>query len=623
MKTRNAQFSDEKWEEMRPWLFQKYLDENLSAKVTAASVQKHFGVKMTERQLKNRMTHKWGRRKKIEQALYLAMQRVVDAKGNHIEFMVPLAHETRTLSASAVRKQATRKPNKAPAPGRHTRKPAAGSNWTSLRKSVHFLRVGQVRITGLDGNIYAEYPPDMEGLNDEDDLDDEEDSEGEEFSDIDEQTRSPSHSQQSSRPAAQSPWHSSDRSLQHGHATTPFSRWLENQLAVLYQRKNSLYYPQSSHSEHLLAEVYFSHPQVDAVDDLTKMFARAGLNLDVSDQGRSLCERFIGRDLGKIQTKWNWDNQTDKLIVEFANYYVQQCLSVYPDLDAFDHPDRVASRRTLSELFRSRTGELLQVLWWVLTIVSTHFKPAQVEGLLEDVIDSIERSKDAYTRALRPIFEFARRANAHYIEMTYTPHPYRRLPPDASLVSEFYSNIEYLRKIGMERTGDFAIMHMFLAWHLSTTGRTDDCIDVILRPGCLPLAEKVLGSRHFAVLNCKAIAARCYHGSKYGYADSYMDQAIWGLEGCTKPLQPFQYVLKRQQASIYFDVGRRSEGFRILSEVIEFRLQAFGPRSDAVWSVVDEMKKMACSNDERQRVQRIEQEALARLVAAPPAHERA
>lgn len=610
--TRNAQFTEEKWEEMRPWLYQKYIHEQLPAGVVAKGVLEQFGYHMTERQLKNRMTHKWHVRKKIEGKMYYAMSCVMKAKGNHVAFNVALAHKVSNKPVSQITKQVNRQNiqelKKMNRDGKGFEENA--KTRMDFRQAMAYLRDKDVAILGLGSNPYAEIA-DVPAIADESDEANDNDagSPGDTSSDMEENPDSPVQSRQVCYPKAQlGPWY-----MPREDYSDSFGWWIAHQTSLITAQKNRPYSLQRSELRDL-AEIYFE-PQNDPVDPMSKMFARMAISLEPQDPSRRLFGEFLGCDLGTVSRQWRWDKRTDKLIVEFANYYIQQCLSNHTDLDRFDHRDRVAARQNLSELFHARTGELLQALWWIMSIVSTHYKAHQTEGLFQDIIACIEASNNDYARAMRPMFEVARRANAEYVEAIDTQLDYQRSLPDASLEFEFRRNIEYLREIRMDQTGDFVVMHMFLAWHLCTSGRPLEGASVVTSPGCLQLGERVLGSHNLVVLNCKAIAARCYHQQDNRLAMNYMNEALFGLKDCTKPLWPVRNVLKRQHAAICFAHGERLNGFQALKEVVDFRSQAFGPESYAVQTIIREMNSVARDDQERHFAQEVEQNIRSKYVA--------
>ncbi|KAK5095745.1 hypothetical protein LTR70_003415 [Exophiala xenobiotica] len=338
---------------------------------------------------------------------------------------------------------------------------------------------------------------------------------------------------------------------------------------------------------------YSTHSD-DFLSDLPELFAELTCDLDPADVRRQSWEAFLGVQLAAHYRQHDPDS-SKQLIIEFAAYYVQQCLAGFETLDSFDRPDRLEARDKLTEMLQQNNAYVLPTIFWVSTVLGAHDKLDQMAAFYHDCWYCIERTRSPAAGVIRPvilsmILKIQGMQTEPDEEERVMVSPEHRLREERSTFDQnraFLQSIAYLSAHGDGDSPTAHLLHCYYAWHLQQSGEISD-IEESLRILLTHLerAERTMGTRHLVSVNAHYLLAQAYEKQgEVNLAQTDLRLALLRLEGCPKPLRAYQYHLLAKLAELLLKQNDIQAALWSFEEVFNFRLSTFGACNNRTWVV--------------------------------------
>lgn len=323
-------------------------------------------------------------------------------------------------------------------------------------------------------------------------------------------------------------------------------------------------------------------------DDVTDMLTKMSHSLHPQDAQRNVLEKFLGMKLAEHYRHFDL-GQTQRPLIEFAAYYILQCLAGYKTLDAHDHPHRVGARQKLSAMLQMGNPHLLSTIYWIVTVMGSNDVRQQLQEFFEDCSECIEQNPCPESSVIRPyvmigLSIFKQAAGSQALESEASSRLVEELLQKSKLKSELEETLDYLRKTGQNKTAKFVIVQGTYAWYFEKVGQHDQCLHVLLSPDGLELAEKIMGTYHLVTSTYMAMISRCYEQRGDTNLATYpLKTAMVRLQYCAFPLRAYLYRLHQQLAKLLLKSGEFKEAVDVLKVVFDFRLERLGPTSGSTW----------------------------------------
>lgn len=507
--------------------------------------EKHGLLGLKERTLKDRFHKKWGWKKKLERKHWLAMRTVLDHHWNwrdQIECVCHRAQAIKPKTAKMILKEVDRSKNK-PVPLQTYEEALAVL--AELDFEVRF----RGRTLARPAALFTCRPQTHSADSSEDDSDDG-------FDDNDDKTTPPVHA---------------------CHI--------------------ELRYP----IEQSFGDVHIVHD--DCPQELMELFTQMSRSFTPSDTRRSAWAKFLESDFGNVCKPLNlqWERQ---LRLTFAAYYIEKAISATATVNGTeDSARRLKALDSLRELFFSTSNmQVLPIVSFIDAAIIGHEGFELLEQFYDDCWKCVSSVNCFEAEVIEPFLRAGRllsQRNRH-IGYNYADNQEEkeslvvsRILKSTDLESSFRRSKDLLEHLGLRRTPTYVIMRLYHAWAAYEVGEHQRCLDVLLSPDGLPLAEQVLGLRHLQTMKCYKMKAQCYAKVENALAKDDLAIAVLQLRNFAYPIQPYKYRLLLQLASAQLqrqdtqpqDVEK---ALQIQNDVINYTWSYFGPFAKTTWFAVEQ-----------------------------------
>lgn len=600
---RNHPISPRQWMPLKPLLEQWYLDDDLTSFQVIHRLSREKNFICTDRQLKGRFGA-WGWYKKVEPEDYMSMNVVLEQHDPRTIFLVPkkVGRELKQMNPSYVKKEVNRKRNNAQHKGRSPPpEPTLREAVERLEERGVCVRLGSVAppIGIALSDILAQPPaPIIQELA--------EDGSTVSVSSVtemayqDDSTRelneenfpqqiprlrlAPEQASLPTRPRQEDRL-SNPNAFSASLTTTILPQTSGNGLVEGLRRNLA------PDAVRVVSSRQLTH-SADFLSDLPELFAELTCTLDPADVRRRSWEEFLGVQLATHYRQHDPDS-SQQVIIEFAAYYVQQCLAGFETLDSVTRPDRQEARQKLLYMLQNNNAYLLPTIFWVSTVLGAHDKLDQMAAFYDDCWDCIERTPSPAAHVIRPvILSMILRIQAMQREldedewvMVSREHRQQELRSTFDQNRDFVQSINYLSARGYGDSPTAHLLYCYYAWYLQKSenpGDLEESLRILLRQ--LPRAESIMGTRHLVSVNAHYLLAQAYEKQgNINLAQTYLRFALLRLQGCAKPLRAYQYHLLAKLAELLLKQDDVAAALWSFEEVFNFRISTLGACNNRTW----------------------------------------
>jgi len=590
-------FHEQRWAELKPIIQKWYLDDNLTLLETIKRLSEEHGFQPTERQMKCKF-QTWRWTKKLELDEYMAMYVIITKYNSNLVFYRPVRSEGvyAEKRPGDIRKEVTRKQKDR---SRNGQSPPPQPS--SIRDAVEVLqgvgvlvgscredalpiaKVIQVATGGIvtddnDGSTISDSSlPEVDHLTDD----------TRELNDRNFAQQIPRLRLLTNEPDL------SARPRQHDRFPYP-DAFLTSLTTTLLPQPQSNALVEGLERDPLSNSIHVVNPEQlescdDTLNDLPELFADRLCLLDPTDARRRQWEKFLGVQLDKYYRRHDLDS-SKQLVVEFAAYYVQQCLAGFETLDPAHHPDRQEARRKNASMLDQNNALLLPTIFWIVTVIGSNDKLHQLSAFLDDCWDCVKESTSAAGRVIRPLI----RAIVLMHRMNYdgcsSPTERQQKLRDLKTVfngeKEFSESIDYLSAHGHRHSPTMLIVQCYYAWYLQQIEHFTKSREVLLNH--VEVANRVMGLNHLVTVNYHFLISKCYERlGDHNLAENYIRMALVRLEGCSNPLRGYQHRILFRLAEMKMRQGNTEAALWGFEEVLRFRRETLGACSGSTWQVAN------------------------------------
>lgn len=595
--TRSTTHSKKQWRAIKPEIQRWWLDDDMATTEVVKRLREEKQFFCTERQLKSRFAN-WRWIKKVDMQIYMAMSVLLEKYDSTMVFQVPkkTGREIKEMTPSCVKKEVRRKRNNAdqkhqlPEPTLRDAVLLLDANGVFVGRGLTASRIG-IALSALltqpsldddgstiNGSLFSEAAHEDGGIR--------------ELNDRNFPQQIPQYGLHPDQPRLFNQPRQTDRcpypdAFVASLTTTVLPQTEENDLVENLRRNLSPDAVRIVPSDHPLTND-------DLLNNLPELFAELSCSLDSDDARRQQWERFLGLQLGKHYRRFDPDH-SKQMVIEFAAYYVQQCLAGFETLDPVDHPDRQEACEKLAHMLRDNNAHILPTIFWVSTVLGANDKNELLAGFYDDCWDRMEECHSTSGDVFRPIiFSMVlavQRGNAGGVQ-TQRVHRLQGLRQEYDPSRAFLQSIDYLSSHGHHESPTMLIVQSYYAWYLQQRqDALDGSLQILLN--YLPVAERIMGVRHLITVNYLSLLARAYEKqNKLDLAETNIRFAICRLQGCATPLRAYQHRLTEKLGEVFASQGHITEALWSFEEVFRVRLSTVGACNGQTWGVARRIWKI-------------------------------